>query len=266
MSNGTNTPFGLRPVISNSGGGAPITNTQYTIAATATGLLTYAQSIFIGDPVTYTPTGYNGNNALPGNIIDIATANAAPFPANNVFPAGTMRPLLGSFGGCAYNSITSGFISTTAAGTKAWIGGTPIVAGTQIFTNINDDINAEFAVQVSNSVNNQSTIYLNSMAGQNANLVIGGGNVGNPAAGNPNTGSAYYLDLSTINVTFDAAYVASNNTLNVTIIGLDSSAFDMQNNPDGTINTLTPGVDMPFTIVRVKINNHKLSGRNYGTW
>ena len=263
MSNGINSPYGLRVVQSQIGNGGTQKLGKYNIYASANGQNTYAGNIFQGDLVRMSPALDTLANTFNAGTIGTIVAGYTPSPGTAAaiitgFPVGI-------FVGCQfYDANTKVLVNS-----DYWPSGRQVMAGTAITAFVNDDPEVVFKVQISTSTNNSTIVGLNNFSpyiyqnifrGQNASLQVGGvafttpvaPNIpaNNPATGNTSTGkSAYYLDGSTIAI--DAKSGDGGVNKEIKILGLAS-----QNLTASSSSGLTPGVNMPFVDVLCKFNVH----------
>ncbi len=284
MAYGKNAPFGLRPIMSNSGGSWTEKTTEYNIYVSADGTSSYATSIFTGDPVAWgtslaaTPT----TNGLVGTIVrwNPALASAAPSTFTNV-------PILGVFMGCEYQSVSDGRLKES----PIWPASTQVIPGTTIKAYILDDPATIFDIQVSTSIAAAANAFvgrpvfpntnatgggvfpksggfgrlfgLNIGGGGNFNTVYGpnppfpgntpAGYANNPATGNLKTGqSAFYLDVDTSTV------AANDHDYNKNVVTLPLKAIGYSQNVQNIAAAGLTIATTPFINVRVMINNHAL--------
>lgn len=276
MSNGTNTPYGVTPY-QNLVGGADITKIgTFLIGQTdATGQTTYGTSIYAGDPVVMAQ--WNGVNAgaiigVPGTIIPLSALPAV---------AQANAQIVGYLMSVRYYNPTNIY----SIDYPFWQGGTNVNPGTQIIAYVNIDPNVILQVQVSTSTNTYSdAVFLNGLVNINGSLSVAGGqaiaggpagftNAPNPLTGNNQIGtSAYYLDGSTLIVNAAIAGGGVNAGApqgNFKVMGVvQPTSVSNIGNPNVAnakiINSLVPGVNMPFINVFGKFNNHIYSSGTSG--
>jgi len=247
MSYGTNSPFGLRPLQSISGGAWTEKTNQYTLSASADGATTYGNSLFTGDPVIWNPVAANQGG---GTI--------ARYGFNTDGNAGTNAvSVLGVFMGCEYTLPTGVRVKSAY-----WPAATAVYPGSQIKAFVLDDPDVVFDIQVStwtNVLNDARFPY--GLVGQNFGFGLGGGGANlvpqNPAGGNTLTGqSAVYLAT-----TFTANNIAHTTvTLPLKVIGYTQNPNNL-NNP---ISYTADATTQPFLNVRVQLNNHAYRGGSLG--
>ena len=288
MSNGINSPYGLKAVESVSGDGATRKMKNYRIAADPVTGATTVGPIYYGDPVKFQPVTNETYVGGGQNIVNALTPGVAGARA-----AMTPGPFLGTFIGCQYQLPNQARVTES----NFWPGNLTVVPGSEIIVYVNDDPNIVFQVQMSTSDNDAAVATLNAssacifqnwMIGQNAVLLLGGinfvnaGPVTNPViaglptpASNPITGnsvngrSAVYLDGSSISLnSLGGTIPAPNNNIfvptqgnpgfDVKIMGLAPSSSRSMASATTTaaFQDLIPGVNMPFCDLLVKFNNH----------
>lgn len=137
MSYGVNAPQGLQSYNSITGGSWVEKTNQYPIFASQDGLTTYATSLYDGDPIQFDQTALRYGNIAIWNPAFTVSSDAA----SSLFNGG---PLLGAFRGVIYTDVT-GKVQTQ----KYWIGGTPVLKGSQIWGIVADDPNTVFDIQIS---------------------------------------------------------------------------------------------------------------------
>jgi hypothetical protein len=249
MSNGINSPFGLQIVESAIGNGGTQKLKPYFIYTDVNGANSQAVSIYSGDPVKFTPGAANAPTG--GAIVAPFTNAAAAVPTPTVLG---LDPNLGVFVSCTYTNRNGVIVES-----PYWPGGTLVMPGTQIIAYVNDDPMAVFRVQVSASTADGSVIFLNNMVGLNASLKVGGlaftANQGanNPFTGNSVSGSAYYLDITSVVAPVAAAVTAV--AVLPAALG-DVKIIGIAPNTNLTSGVLVAGVTMPFVNVLVRFNNH----------
>lgn len=283
MAYGVNAPFGLRPISSITGGSWTEKVNEYFIYASADGTVTYANSIFTGDPVVWaTSNGGTAANGIAGTIAVYNPDYTDGTPAT--FPGTGAAPILGVFMGCEYLSTVTG--TNNLIKSAYWPGGgAQVVPGTFIKAYVIDDPNVVYDVQVSTNIAANGNafvgnpIFPNTNAtggapfahagsfGSNFALMVGGGGnfqtvvnayttiTGNTYANNPATGStltgqsAFYLCV-------DTSTVAHNNhDYNKNVVTLPLRALGYTQNPNNIAATGLTMATTPFLNVRVTINN-----------
>jgi len=279
MAYGLNAPFGLRPHSSINGGAWTERITEYPIYASADGTTTYAQSLFMNDPVVFT------TNRLKAGSIELYYPNF-----NNANPSTfSTVPLLGTFRGCRYTDVNRNVVSS-----PIWPGATLVYPGTTITALIADDPNIVYEIQISTSRDAAANAFVanpyfptaynanltrNGHIGSNFALNIAGGTNfttvtnaytaatgktynNNPATGNVSTGlSGFYLDAST---TTAADNVGTNDYVK-TIATLPLKVKGYSLNPANIAATGLTFATTPFLNVLVTINNHVFGHNSAGT-
>jgi len=247
MANGQNAPYGLRPYSSIQGGSWSQKENAYRLSTTTDGLTTYASSIFTGDPVIFNRAAANNG----GGTVAVYPTSTDGAAASQAFE------ILGVFQGCRYTDVTGESIFT-----KSWVGGTQILAGSEIIAYILDDPSAVFNIQVSTAQDVLDDARLAPTAiGGNFPLGLGGGGANlvpnNPATGSARTGqSAMYL----ANGFIANPAPQTTATLPLKIIGYTPDP----NNLNGPIS-YTANSTAPFLNVLVMINNHVYKAGTTGT-
>lgn len=213
MAYGTNAPFGFQPRFM-------LTSATFN-GQTTTNLIAnaYATSIFTGDPILYAATG---------SIIVAPVIN----------PVGT--PVLGVFNQVKFRATDGTYITA-----PYWPANTNTFQNEGAIASVITDSNVVYAVQISTSANVAvNTVTLTqAMIGNNANFNVGpnlfappAGTANNPATGSTISGqSAYYLDVSTVDIT---------STLPLKIIGIEP-------NPQNAFG-------QPFNVALVVFNTNVL--------
>ena len=241
MAYGKNSPFGLRPLCSITGGAWAGKMNEYNIAVKNDGSATYAGKLFTGDPVIW-----NGTKALGGADVGYGTiARYAPHHADQDNP-GNKTPVLGVFNGCEYTLATGELIKSAY-----WPGGVAVMPGSLIKAYVIDDPNIIWDIQVS-AVDNtlDDAKFTRDKVGGNFGFGIAGGgaNLGsanNPTDGTTRTGqSAFYRSTH-----FTNNGDATESYLPLKVIGYTEK-------PDNEPATYTVGTTAPFLNVKVIINNH----------
>lgn len=266
MTYGTNAPLGLQPYATIAGGSWVEKYNNYSIYTdgTGAGAGTYGTSLFQGDPIQI-----NTTNAQLGTIAQWSTVYTNANPSTFA----PLNPILGTFGAVSYTDATG-----KTQRSNMWIANTPTYPNTPITSEVADDPNIVYNVQISTNINATANAFagnpvfpnvntnatLSGYVGSNFALFIGGGTNfntvldpnGNPYNNNPQAGntlsgnSAYYLNVTTSNVLpFSASdYDKTNVALPLKAVGIPIDANILTGS-----NTLAT---QPFINVLAFANNH----------
>ncbi len=238
MAYGINAPFGFKPVSTITGGTWSGKTNKYRIRANDTGLITYNESIFIGDLVRWNPAAANQGGGSIANIV--------PNDGNE------RSPILGVFMGCDYTDTTG-----QRHLSQYWPASTLVLANSEITAYVIDDPNVVYEAQVSSSTNGANAAkFLRSFIGQNFSVGIGGGRQNAVQGGNTKTGvSAAYVDL-----------VAAANPVNHTDADITVKAIGYSLNPNNlNLNRgYTTATTSDYINILVTLNNHVFKAGTIG--